>query len=161
MASMNKVMLIGNLGQDPEIRTLQDGSKVANLSIATSERWRDKQTGEQRERTEWHRINIWGDGLVDVVKKYLAKGDQVMVVGKLQTRKWQDQDGKTRYSTEVVVSGFKSELQIVRCKAWDRRGRDGHGEDMDDYDQARGDASGHERQPAQIRRDALDDEIPF
>jgi single-strand DNA-binding protein len=159
---MNKVMLIGNLGQDPEIKALNDGTKVANLSIATSERWRDKQTGDQREKTEWHRINIWGDGLVGVIEKYLAKGDQVMVVGKLQTRSWEDQDGKKHYATEVIVSGFKAELQILRCKAWDRHGREDHG-GGDGGDYGDGNATGGRgREPgATGKREEFDDDIPF
>ena len=158
MASMNKVMLIGNLGQDPEIKTLGDGSKVANLSIATSESWRDKATGERKEKTEWHRINVWGDGLVGVVDKYLAKGDQIMVVGKLQTRAWEDQDGKKRYSTEVVLSGFKSELQIVRCKAWERTGERGQ---PGDDDHAAGAGRATDGQKRGTTRQEMDDEIPF
>jgi len=103
--SLNKVMLIGNLGADPEIRTFQNGGKVANLRIATSESWKDRNTGERQERTEWHTVAIFGEGLVGVVERFLKKGSKIYVEGKLQTRKWQDQQGNDRYSTEVVLPG--------------------------------------------------------
>ena len=103
--SLNKVMLIGNLGADPEIRSFQNGGKVANLRIATSETWKDRQTGERKEKTEWHTVAIFTEGLVGVVERYLKKGSKVFVEGKLQTRKWQDQSGADRYSTEVVLQG--------------------------------------------------------
>ena len=103
--SLNKVMLIGNLGADPEIRSFQNGGKVANLRIATSETWKDRQTGERKEKTEWHTVAIFSEGLVSVVERYLKKGSKVFVEGKLQTRKWQDQSGADRYSTEVVLQG--------------------------------------------------------
>ncbi|SHN50707.1 single-stranded DNA-binding protein [Erythrobacter sanguineus] len=103
--SLNKVMLIGNLGADPEIRTFQNGGKVANLRIATSESWKDRNTGERQERTEWHTVAIFGEGLVGVVERFLKKGSKIYVEGKLQTRKWQDQQGNDRYSTEVVLQG--------------------------------------------------------
>ena len=101
--SVNKVILVGNLGRDPEIRTLQDGTKVANLSVATSETWRDRDSGERRERTEWHRVVIFNDRLADVAEKYLRKGSKVYLEGQLQTRKWTGQDGQDRYTTEVVL----------------------------------------------------------
>ncbi len=111
--SVNKVILVGNLGRDPEVRFMQDGSKVANLSVATSESWRDKQTGERREKTEWHRVTIWNQTLADVAEKYLRKGSKVYLEGQLQTRKWQDQSGQDRYSTEVVLSRFRGELTML------------------------------------------------
>lgn len=111
--SVNKVILVGNLGKDPEIRTMQSGGKVCNLSIATSESWNDKATGERREKTEWHRVVIFDDRLADVAEKYLRKGRKVYVEGQLQTRKWTDQEGKERYSTEVVLQRFRGELQIL------------------------------------------------
>ena len=101
--SVNKVILIGNLGRDVEVRTFSNGGKIANLRIATSERWRDKASGEQKERTEWHQVTLQGDGLVRIAEQYLSKGSKVYIEGKLQTRKWQDQSGQDRYSTEVVV----------------------------------------------------------
>lgn len=101
--SVNKVIIVGNLGADPEIKTFQNGGKIANLRVATSESWKDKQSGERREKTEWHSITVQGDGLVGVVERFLHKGSKVYFEGKLQTRKWQDKDGNDRYSTEVVV----------------------------------------------------------
>ncbi len=111
--SLNKVMLIGNLGADPEIRSFQNGGKVANLRIATSETWKDRKTGERQERTEWHTVAIFSEGLVNVVENYLKKGSKVFVEGKLQTRKWQDQQGNDRYSTEVVLRGFDGTLTML------------------------------------------------
>lgn len=115
--SVNKVILVGNLGRDPEIRSLQDGTKVANLSVATSENWRDKDSGERRERTEWHRVVIFNDRLADVVEKYLRKGSKVYLEGQLQTRKWTGQDGQDRYSTEVVLQRYRGELTMLDSRA--------------------------------------------
>lgn len=111
--SLNKVMLIGNLGADPEIRSFNNGGKVANLRIATSETWKDRQTGERKERTEWHTVAIFSEGLVSVVERYLKKGSKVFVEGKLQTRKWQDQNGQDRYSTEIVIQGLGGTLTML------------------------------------------------
>lgn len=111
--SLNKVQLIGNLGADPEVRSTQNGNKVVTLSIATSESWRDKNTGERQERTEWHRVVIWNEALGGIAEQYLKKGSKAYVEGQLQTRKWQDQDGHDRYSTEVVLSGFGAALVLL------------------------------------------------
>lgn len=111
--SLNKVMLIGNLGADPEIRSFQNGGRVANLRIATSETWKDRNTGERQERTEWHTVAIFSEGLVNVVENYLKKGAKVFIEGQLQTRKWQDQQGNDRYSTEVVLRGFNGTLTML------------------------------------------------
>ncbi|MEX0301224.1 MAG: single-stranded DNA-binding protein [Leisingera sp.] len=111
--SLNKVMLIGNLGRDPEVRSFQNGGKVCNLRIATSETWKDRNTGERREKTEWHSVAIFNEGLVRVAEQYLRKGSKVYVEGQLQTRKWQDQSGQDRYSTEVVLQGFGSTLTML------------------------------------------------
>ncbi|TYC65801.1 single-stranded DNA-binding protein [Stappia sp. BW2] len=111
--SVNKVILVGNLGADPEIRRTQDGRPIANLRIATSETWRDRNTGERREKTEWHRVVIFNDGLCKVAEQYLRKGSKVYLEGQLQTRKWQDQSGQDRYSTEVVLQGFNSNLTML------------------------------------------------
>ncbi len=111
--SVNKVILVGNLGRDPEIRTTQDGTKIANLSLATSETWRDKNSGERKERTEWHRVVIFNDRLVDVVEKYVRKGSKLYIEGALQTRKWTDKEGQERYSTEVVLQRFRGELTML------------------------------------------------
>ena len=111
--SLNKVMLIGNLGADPEIRSFQNGGKVANLRIATSENWKDRQTGERKEKTEWHTVAIFSEGLVGVVERFLKKGSKVYLEGKLQTRKWQDQNGQDRYSTEVVLQGPNAVMTML------------------------------------------------
>lgn len=111
--SLNKVMLIGNLGADPEIRSFQNGGKVANLRIATSETWKDRNTGERQERTEWHSVAIFSEGLVGVVERFLKKGSKVYIEGQLQTRKWQDQNGQDRYSTEVVIRGLNGVLTML------------------------------------------------
>ena len=111
--SVNKVILVGNVGNDPEIRTFGNGGKVANLSIATSESWRDKSSGERKEKTEWHRVAIFSDGLVGVVERYVKKGSKLYIEGKLQTRKWQDRDGNDKYTTEVVIQGFGGTLTLL------------------------------------------------
>jgi len=111
--SVNKVILVGNLGADPEVRRMQDGRPVVNLRLATSENWRDRNTGERRERTEWHRVVIFNEGLAKVAENYLRKGSKIYVEGQLQTRKWQDQSGQDRYSTEVVLQGFNSSLTML------------------------------------------------
>src|SRR5947209_3293287 len=111
--SVNKVILVGNLGRDPEIRSTQDGTRIANLRLATSENWRDRATGERKERTEWHSVAIFNERLVELAEKYLKKGSKIYVEGQLQTRKWQDQQGQDRYSTEVVLSRFRGELTML------------------------------------------------
>ncbi|MEQ9520188.1 MAG: single-stranded DNA-binding protein [Parvibaculum sp.] len=111
--SVNKVILIGNLGADPEIRSMQDGRPVCNLRIATSETWRDKNSGERKERTEWHRVVIFNEGLCRVAEQYLKKGAKVYIEGQIQTRKWQDQSGQDKYSTEIVLQGFNSTLTML------------------------------------------------
>jgi single-strand DNA-binding protein len=124
--SVNKVIIIGNLGRDPEVRTFQNGGKVCNLRIATSENWKDKSTGERREKTEWHSIAIFQEGLVRIAEQYLKKGSKVYIEGQLQTRKWQDQSGQDRYSTEVVLQGFGGALTMLD-------GRDGGGSGGGEY----------------------------
>ncbi len=116
-ASVNKVILIGNLGADPEIRRTQDGRPIVNLRIATSETWRDKSTGERKEKTEWHRVVIWNEGLCKIAEQYLAKGSKVYIEGALQTRKWQDKDGQDKYSTEVVIQAFGGALTMLDGKS--------------------------------------------
>ncbi|HVY58958.1 MAG TPA: single-stranded DNA-binding protein [Xanthobacteraceae bacterium] len=160
--SVNKVILIGNLGADPEIRRTQDGRPVANLRIATSETWRDKATGERREKTEWHRVVIFNEGLCKVAEQYLKKGAKVYIEGALQTRKWQDQSGQDRYSTEVVLQGFNSQLTML-----DRAGGGGDfgSDDTGGAGDFGGSSGGRARKPALAggggKRDDLDDEIPF
>jgi single-strand DNA-binding protein len=157
--SVNKVILIGNLGADPEIRRTQDGRPIANLRVATSESWRDKSTGERREKTEWHRVVIFSEGLCRVAEQYLKKGMKVYLEGQLQTRKWQDQSGADRYSTEVVLQGFNSVLTML-----DRAG--GGAGEFSDQGAGTGEfGSGGvsaRKQPAMAgARNDMDDEIPF
>jgi single-strand DNA-binding protein len=162
--SVNKVILVGNLGKDPEIRRTQDGRPIANLRVATTDTWRDKATGEKRERTEWHTVVIFSEGLCRVAEQYLKKGAKVYIEGQLQTRKWQGQDGQDRYSTEVVLQGFNSTLTML-----DSRGAGaGAGAGLQESDQADYAASsGNGTSPkrgggAKGGFDkAVDDEIPF
>ncbi|NQV80094.1 MAG: single-stranded DNA-binding protein [Alphaproteobacteria bacterium] len=154
--SVNKVVLVGNLGRDPEVRSTQQGGEICNLSIATSETWRDKGTGERRERTEWHRVVIFNENLVKVAKEYLQKGRKVYVEGQLQTRKWQDQSGQDRYSTEIVLGRFRGDLQILDSR---QGGGGGGGGQME------GNGGGYDSIPDEPGRAMppadLDDEIPF
>lgn len=161
--SVNKVILVGNLGKDPEIRRTQDGRPIANLSIATSDTWRDKATGERKEKTEWHRVVIFNEGLCKVAEQYLKKGAKVYIEGALQTRKWTDKDGVEKYSTEVVLQGFNSTLTML-----DGRSGGGGGDRVSDY--SGGDDFGSPGPTAQRRpamagggggRGDMDDEIPF
>src|SRR4051812_24120419 len=146
--SVNKVILVGNLGKDPEVRRLTSGDPVVNLSIATSESWRDKASGERKEKTEWHRVVIFNKNLADVAEKYLRKGAKVYVEGQLQTRKWTDKDGAEKYSTEIVLQNFRGELTML-----DGKGGEGGG--------GGGGRSGAGEAPASFQRDEMDDEIPF
>lgn len=158
--SVNKVILIGNLGRDPEVRTFQNGGKVCNLRIATSETWKDRNTGERKERTEWHSVAIFQEGLVRVAEQYLRKGSKVYIEGQLQTRKWQDQSGQDRYSTEVVLQGYGGTLTMLDGRDGSGGGggySGGGGGDQMGYDD-RGGGSGSSAPPPS--RD-LDDEIPF
>ena len=158
--SVNKVILVGNLGKDPEVRRLNSGEPVVNLRIATSESWRDKATGERRERTEWHNVVIFNENLARVAEQYLKKGSKVYIEGQLQTRKWQDQSGQDKYTTEVVLQRFRGELQML-----DRVGGGGASSDTAESGGDFGSAGPtRERAPAMAggaRRDDLDDEIPF
>ncbi len=146
MVALNQVQLIGNLGADPEIRMLANGSSVASFSLATTEHWKNKETGQKEESTEWHRINVWGEGLVQVIAQYLKKGHRVFVQGKLQTRKWQDKDGHDRWSTDIVVSGYKSQLILLEKK-------DGANKQLDRVSQ--------DEAALQRQQHELDDEISF
>jgi single-strand DNA-binding protein len=165
--SVNKVILIGNLGADPEIRRTQDGRPIANLRIATSESWKDKSTGERREKTEWHRVVIFNENLCRIAEQYLKKGSKVYIEGALQTRKWQDQSGQDKYSTEVILQNFRGELTLL-----DRAGGAGAGGGGGDV--GADDAGGDFGSPGPTRRVAaaagardsaargdMDDEIPF
>jgi single-strand DNA-binding protein len=169
--SVNKVILIGNLGADPEIRRTQDGRPVANLRLATSESWKDKTTGERKEKTEWHRVVIFNENLCRIAEQYLKKGSKVFIEGALQTRKWQDQSGQDRYSTEVVLQGFRGELTLL-----DRAGAAGAGSGGGGGDFGADDTGGDFGSPGPSRKVAaaagagarggggrgeMDDEIPF
>lgn len=125
---INKVIIVGNLGADPEVRTFSNGGKVCNLRIATSESWKDKNTGERKEKTEWHSVAIFSDGLAGVAEKYLRKGSKVYIEGKLQTRKWQDQSGNDRYSTEIVLQGFDGKLEMLDSRQGGGMGGSGGGQ---------------------------------
>jgi single-strand DNA-binding protein len=152
--SLNKVMLIGALGADPEIRSFSNGGRVANLRIATSERWKDKSTGEQKEKTGWHIVAIFGDGLAGVAERYLKKGSKVYIEGKLQTRKWQDQSGNDRYSTEIVLNGPSAVLTMLDSA----QGAGNAGKSFAGNQQA---GSQSYAQNANPSYDDLDDDIPF
>lgn len=163
--SVNKVILVGNLGRDPEVRTFQNGGKVCNLRIATSENWKDKNTGERKERTEWHSVAIFSEGLVRVAEQYLRKGSKVYIEGQLQTRKWQDQSGADRYSTEVVLQGFGSTLTMLDGRSeGGGAGAGGGGGYMADQSggQQGGQSGGYDSGPQSSGGTAnMDDEIPF
>jgi single-strand DNA-binding protein len=156
--SVNKVILIGNLGADPEIRRTQDGRPIANLRVATSESWRDKATGERKEKTEWHRVVIFNEGLCKIAEQYLKKGSKVYLEGALQTRKWTDQQGVERYSTEVVLQGFNSQLTMLDRAGGGESSFEGGGSDFGAASPAP-----RQRQPAMAggKSGDMDDEIPF
>jgi single-strand DNA-binding protein len=161
--SVNKVILVGNLGRDPEIRSTQDGVRIANLAVATSENWRDKMSGERKERTEWHRVVIFNERLAEVAEKYLKKGSKVYVEGALQTRKWTDNSGQERYTTEIVLQRFRGELTMLDSA----RGGGGGPSIEGGYDEGYGGGFGDEPRtsatPSRGRTPVndLDDDIPF
>lgn len=162
--SINKVILVGNLGRDPEIRSTQDGREIANLALATSESWKDRNTGEKREKTEWHRIVIFNEGLVNVVKNYVKKGSKLYIEGQLQTRKWEDASGQERYSTEIVLQGYGGNLTMLDSAG----GAGGGSRDRGDYPGNAGDSFGGSSsgssfgnsRPDMANAD-IDDDIPF
>jgi single-strand DNA-binding protein len=166
--SVNKVILVGNLGADPEIRRTQDGRPICNINVATSDSWRDKTTGERREKTEWHRVVIFSEGLCKVAEQYLRKGSKVYVEGQLQTRKWQDQSGADRYSTEVVLQGFGGTLHMLDGRGGGGGGAESHGggggfnDSSPPYDDGRSSGGGRSGGGGSGSFDKdLDDEIPF
>ena len=167
--SVNKVILIGNLGRDPEVRSTQDGMKIVQLSVATSESWKDKSSGERKDKTEWHRVVIFNERLAETAEKYLRKGAKIYIEGQLQTRKWTDKDGVEKYTTEVVLSRFRGELTMLDGRGGEGGGMGagsggGYGEDMGGSERSSGGmggaSAGRARAPAG-RGDDLDDEIPF
>ena len=153
---INKVILVGNVGQDPEVRQFQNGGQVASFSLATSETWKDRNTGERKEKTEWHRISVFNEGLVRVVQNYVKKGSKLYIEGQLETRKWQDKDGNERYTTEVVLRGFNAVLTML-----DSRGGEGRsaGGDFGGYSQ--GGARQMSGPQESFASQDFDDEIPF
>ncbi|SNS84705.1 single-stranded DNA-binding protein [Sphingopyxis indica] len=177
--SVNKVILIGNLGADPEIKSFQNGGRIANIRIATSEQWKDRMTGERKERTEWHNVVINGDGLVGVVERYLKKGSKVYIEGSLRTRKWQDRDGNDRYTTEVVIAGMGGNLTMLdgapggggsrggsdwnqgggSSGGWDQGGASGGSSGGGGWNQGGGGSGGGGGRPP--FDDDLDDDVPF
>jgi len=162
--SVNKVILVGNVGNDPEVRSFNNGGKVANFSLATSETWRDKQSGEKKEKTEWHRVAIFQDGLVGVVERYVKKGSKLYIEGKLQTRKWTDRDGNDKYTTEVVIQGFGGQLTMLdgRDGGGARSSGGGYNQDSVAYgNQGQGSSRSASAQEGPKENFDLDDEIPF
>ncbi|WP_306017024.1 single-stranded DNA-binding protein [Oceanicaulis sp. MMSF_3324] len=168
--SVNKVILVGNLGADPEVRRLNSGDPVVNLRIATSENWRDKSTGERREKTEWHNVVIFNDNLAKVAENYLKKGSKVYVEGQLQTRKWQDRDGNDKYTTEVVLQRYRGELTMLDGRGdsggGDRMGGGYNNNQMDDrsgggYGGGQGGGQRNNAPREDFTSDTLDDDIPF
>jgi single-strand DNA-binding protein len=167
--SVNKVILVGNLGKDPEVRRTQDGRPIVNLTVATSDTWRDKTTGERKERTEWHRVVIFNEGLAKVAEQYLKKGAKVYLEGQLQTRKWQDQSGADKYTTEVVLQGFNSQLTMLDragsgAGSGSSSGDFGADEGASSFGPSGGGRSTPARQPAMAGagpREDMNDEIPF
>lgn len=167
--SVNKVILVGNLGNEPEVRNLPSGGKVVNLSVATSERWRDRNTGEQREKTEWHRVVIFSEGLARVAEQYLRKGSKVYLEGQLQTRKWQDQSGQDKYSTEIVLQGFNAQMVLLDGRG-EGAGEGGGGgyrgnDDGGGFRGVRDNSAGGARRPSAnapaFEPGGMDDDIPF
>lgn len=151
--SVNKVILLGNVGKDPEIRSTQDGREIANITLATSEKWRDKSSGERKEKAEWHRVVVFTEGLVNIVKNYVKKGSKLYIEGSLQTRKWVDNTGNERYTTEIALQGYNSVLVMVDSS------RNSENIGSADYSYA-GASSSSEAKPA-LFEDNLDDEVPF
>ena len=148
--SVNKVILLGNLGKDPDIRSTQSGSKLASFSIATSKRWKDKQTQEYKDKTEWHKVVIFGEGLVDIVEKYVKKGSKIYIEGELQTRKWSDQQGNDRYTTEVILQGYNSTLTLLDNRGNTNQSIENKSEDISVEDNSEKSSDSN-----------IDDDIPF
>ena len=156
VGSVNKTILLGNLGRDPEIRSMQSGAKMASFSIATSKRWKDRNTQEQKEKTSWHNIVVFGDGLVDIVERFVKKGSKIYVEGELQTRKWQDKDGNDRYTTEVILQGYNCNLTLLDSR--NNSQIDSNTSDQSEQSQAIDDNTiGNQSNDS----DDLDEDIPF
>jgi single-strand DNA-binding protein len=158
--SVNKVIIVGNLGRDPEVRTFQNGGKVCNLRIATSEQWKDRATGERRERTEWHSVAIFSEPLARIAEQYLRKGSKVYIEGQLETRKWQDQSGQDRYTTEIVLRPYRGELTLLDSRGGGEGGGYAGSQDPGHVGDYGGDYGGAPAPAGRPARD-MDDEIPF
>lgn len=156
--SVNKVILVGNVGKDPEVRFLNDGGKVASFSVATSESWKDRNTGERKDRTEWHKVVVFNDRLVDVIERYVKKGAKLYLEGQLQTRKWTDQQGQEKYTTEVVLTKFKGELAMLDGRTSDSSDFRSESPALSDQTNSQGFSSGA---PSFSSTHSVDDEIPF
>ncbi len=156
VGSVNKVILLGNLGKDPDIRSMQSGSKMASFSIATSKRWKDRNTQEQKEKTSWHNIVVFGDGLVDIVEKYVKKGSKIYVEGEIQTRKWQDKDGNDRYTTEVILQGYNCNLTLL-----DNRNTTLNNENNSEMIEQKNTSENENFNQTNIDSEEVDDDIPF
>ena len=156
VGSVNKAILLGNLGRDPEIRSMQSGAKMASFSIATSKRWKDRNTQEQKEKTSWHNIVVFGDGLVDIVEKYVKKGSKIYIEGELQTRKWQDKEGSDRYTTEVILQGYNCNLTLLD----NRNNSQISSESSDQIDQSKS-IDDNSTVSQNSDSDDLDEDIPF
>lgn len=150
MASVNRVTILGNVGKEPDIRTMQNGNKVASFSVATAERWKDKNSGERKEKTEWHKVVVFNESLISIVERFLKKGSKVYIEGSLETRKWTDQSGSDRYNTEIVLKAFKGEIVLLDSKA--------ESDETPLMDDAHAQAKGNGYQPQAID---LDSDIPF
>ena len=159
--SVNKVIIVGNLGRDPEVRSFQNGGKVCNLRIATSETWKDRNTGERREKTEWHSVAIFSEPLARIAEQYLRKGSKVYVEGQLETRKWQDQSGQDRYTTEIVLRPYRGELTLLDSRSGGEGGGHSGGQDQGYVGDYGGDYGGGAPAPAGRSVPDMDDEIPF
>ena len=154
--SINKVILVGNVGNDPEVRSLQSGNKVVNLSLATSERWKDKETGEMKSNTEWHKVVIFNAALADIAEKYIKKGAKIYIEGQLQTKKWQDSNGLDRYTTEVVVQNFKGEIVLL-----DRSSENSSLGSLDNQKKSSQDLGDSPKKEINNQIDNLEDDVPF
>ena len=154
--SVNKVILLGNVGKDPEIRSTQSGSKLASFSIATSKRWKDKSTQEQREKTSWHNVVAFSEGLVDIIEKYVKKGSKIYIEGELQTRKWQDSDGNDKYTTEIILQGYNSNLTLL-----DSRNSGQQNISSENQNSAVNDTSSSKNELDNSQKEDSEDDIPF
>ncbi len=161
VGSVNKVILLGNLGRDPEVRSMQSGNRVASFSIATSKRWKDKTTQEQKDKTSWHNIVVFGEGLVDIVEKYVKKGSKIYIEGELQTRKWQDKDGNDKYTTEVVLQGYNCNLTLLDSRGGGSNNTSSSIDNENQQNSIQNKSNQNVEGSTKIDNNDLDDDIPF